>query len=138
MKLRLAARKALGLVACLALAAASGCGSDDEPSEEGPTGSVTWCQVSNVLQAKCQRCHVGTGLLGAPFPLVTYDDTQVREPSGDRRRWQVMQIMVEQNFMPPNDPRLNPPAEKLTSDERTTLDVWFAEGAKPVGGTTCN
>jgi uncharacterized membrane protein len=125
-------------VAFLALAAASGCGSDDEPSDEGPSGSVTWCQVSNVLQAKCQRCHIGTGLHGAPFSLVSYDDTQVLEPSGERRRWQVMQIMVEQNFMPPDDPRLTPPVEKLTSDERTTLAVWFDERAKPVGGTDCN
>ena len=130
---RVATWQALGLLAFLTVATVSGCGSG-EPSEEGPSGTVAWCQVSQVLQAKCQRCHVGAGLLGAPFPLVTYDDTQVLEPSGDRRRWEVMQIMVEENFMPPNDP----PAEKLTSEERTTLDTWFHEGAKAVGGTSCN
>jgi hypothetical protein len=136
---RFAAWKAFGFVALSvwALAAVSGCSSDDS-AEDGPTGSVTWCQVSKVLAAKCQRCHVGAGLLGAQFPLVSYDDTQVLEDSGDRRRWQSMEIMVEQGFMPPNDPRLNPPAAKLTSDELTTLRSWFSEGAKAVGGTSCN
>jgi uncharacterized membrane protein len=135
-ELRLAARKAFGLVVVLAVSASWwGCGSDnDEPPEMEPSGSVTWCQVRTVLEAKCQRCHVGTGLLGAPFPLVTYDDTQVVERSGDERRWEVMQMMVEQDFMPPD----NPPAEKLTSAERTTLQVWFDEGAQPVGGTSCD
>jgi hypothetical protein len=136
--LRFAAWKGFGLLALstVALVAAVGCGSEEASADE-PTGSVSWCQVSAVLQAKCQRCHVGAGLNGAPFPLVSYDDTQVVEKSGDTRRWQIMQIMVEQGFMPPNDPRLDPPPAKLTSDEMVVLTTWFGEGAKPVGGTAC-
>jgi hypothetical protein len=138
--LRLAAWKAFGLVALFAwaLPAVSACSSDGSADEDEPTGSVTWCQASKVLAAKCQRCHVGAGLLGAPFPLVSYEDTQVVEESGERRRWEVMKVMVEQGFMPPNDPRLNPPAAQLTSDEMSTLMAWFNEGAKAVGGTSCN
>lgn len=137
--LRLVAWKAFGLVALFAwaLSAVSGCSSDGSTEGDEPAGSVTWCQVSKVLAAKCQRCHVGAGLLGAPFPLVSYEDTQVVEKSGEHR-WEEMQVMVEQGFMPPNDPRLNPPAAPLTSDEMTTLMAWFSEGAAPVGGTTCN
>jgi hypothetical protein len=136
--LRFSAWKAFGVVAfCAGLAAVTGCGSDESPPGDEPMGSVTWCEVSQVLEAKCQRCHVGEGLNGAPFPLVSYDDTQVLSASGDSRRWQHMQLMVDQGFMPPEDPRLDPPPAKLTEDERATLMTWFGEGAKAVGGTAC-
>jgi hypothetical protein len=137
--LRLAAWKAVGLVAFSAAASGAGAGcSSDEPSDDEPTGTVSWCQVSEVLEAKCQRCHVGAGLHGAPFPLVSFDDTQVVEKSGDSRRWERMQLMVDQGFMPPEDPRLDPPPAKLTSEEKTILMTWFEEGARAVGGTDCD
>lgn len=136
--LRLAVWQAVGLVAFSAAAsgAAAGCSSDNTSDDE-PSGTVSWCQVSEVLEAKCQRCHVDAGLHGAPFPLVSFDDTQVVEKSGDSRRWERMQLMVDQGFMPPEDPRLDPPPAKLTSDEKTTLMTWFGEGARAVGGTDC-
>jgi hypothetical protein len=94
--------------------------------------------VRTVLAAKCQGCHTQPPLHGAPFPLVTYDDTQVLNVTIDERRWELMEIVVGEDFMPPNDPRLNPPPEKLTADEKSQLMTWFAEGAKAVGGTACD
>jgi uncharacterized membrane protein len=126
--------KALGLLAMVALAPvlATGCGDaeDDPPDEPAPTGSVTWCEVSGVLARKCRTCHVGEGLNGAPFPLVTYADTQVLLESLDKRRWELMQNMVDQDKMPPEDP-------KLSESEKELLMTWFGEGAKAVGGTDC-
>jgi hypothetical protein len=136
---RLAAWKAWATVAmsALSLHGVSGCASDDGESD-GPTGTVTWCQTSAVLAAKCQRCHVGAGLHGAPFPLVTFADTQVESKTTGTRRWQQMQAMVAADFMPPDDPRLDPPPAKLTSEEKDLLMTWFGEGAKAVGGTSCD
>jgi uncharacterized membrane protein len=101
-------------------------------------GTVKWCEVRAVLEAKCQRCHVGAGLHGAPFPLVTYDDTQVYMASLEKRRWQLMENMVEQDLMPPDDARLDPPPAKLTASEKDVLMTWFAEGALHVGGDDCD
>jgi hypothetical protein len=136
---RLAAWKAWVGVAmsALSLHGVVGCSSDDsEP--DGPTGSVTWCQASEVLAAKCQRCHVGEGLHGAPFPLVTFEDTQVQSETTGTKRWQQMAAMVSADFMPPEDPRLDPPPAKLTSAEKELLMTWFDEGAQAVGGTSCD
>jgi hypothetical protein len=138
---RFAAWKAFGLVAAAAwaLASAAGCSSadEDEPPDE-PTGTVGWCEVRGVLGAKCQRCHVGAGLHGAPFPLVTYADTQVYMASLEKRRWELMENMVDQDLMPPEDSRLDPPPAKLTAAEKDVLMTWFAEGAQLVGGEDCN
>jgi hypothetical protein len=138
---RLAAWKALGLLAVSvwALASSAGCsGSDEDEPPDAPTGTVSWCEVRVVLGAKCQRCHIGEGLHGAPFPLVSYDDTQVYMASLEKRRWELMENMVDQDLMPPEDPRLDPPPAKLTAGEKSVLMTWFAEGALLVGGDDCD
>jgi hypothetical protein len=137
--MHLAAWKARATVAIAALSlyGVVGCASDDDAPDE-PTGSVTWCQVSTVLADKCQRCHVGEGLHGAPFALETFEDTQVASKTTGTRRWQHMEAMVSADAMPPADPRLDPPPAKLTSEEKDLLMTWFAEGAQAVGGTSCD
>lgn len=137
---QLAARHPLRLLAAfvaiagLGIACSSDGGGDDAPDE--PTGTVTWCQVSEVLVDKCQRCHVGQGMHGAPFPLVTYADTQV--DMGGRPRWAFMETAVDGEVMPPANIELDPPAEKPTAAERELLLTWFDEGAKAVGGLNCD
>jgi uncharacterized membrane protein len=127
------------------------CASDDGDPAEGAagsagaagaagapnaTGTVSWCEVREVLEAKCQRCHVDEGLHGAPFPLVAYSDTQA--DMGGRPRWQFMEPVVKAESMPPTSVPLEPPVEKLTSAELTLLLTWFDEGAEPVGGLDCS
>ena len=138
---RIAAWKALGLVALSmgALASSSGCGGSDEAEPPAdPSGSVSWCEVREVLGAKCQRCHVGAGQHGAPFPLVTYEDPQVYLTSLEKRRWELMANLVEQDKMPPEDSQLDPPLTKLSAGEKDVLMTWFAEGALLVGGEDCD
>lgn len=131
----------LGLLAFVVAVLVTAC-SDDAPPDEGTAGSgnvdggVTWCQVREVLQAKCQRCHDSPPANSAPFPLVTYDDTQVEEAG--ITRWERMQDMVDRRLMPPPGNGLDPPAEMPTEDERELLLAWFEEGADDVGGTACD
>lgn len=134
---QLAARLPLRALAVLATFVAFGaaCSSDDDDDDE-PTGSVTWCEVSQVLEDKCQRCHVGNGQNGAPFPLETYADTQV--DMGGRARWEFMLAAVKGETMPPPGVELDPPVEKPTAAERELLLTWFDEGAKAVGGLACD
>jgi hypothetical protein len=130
----------IGMVAgaAVALLATGGCGDGEDPEGTGgssATGGPTWCEVSEVLELKCRRCHVGEGLHGAPFPLVTYEDTQVQDAPGPR--WQRMQAMVEDDKMPPPDVVLSPPTQPVTASEKELLLAWFEAGAEPVGGTDC-
>jgi uncharacterized membrane protein len=133
-------RHGLGALASVALSIATGCSeSDGDPQGDGggsSGGGPSWCEVSDVLAAKCRRCHVGQGLNGAPVALVTYADTQVEDAVGPR--WVRMQKMVEDRTMPPIDSDLLPPPEPLTDDEAALLEEWFATGAKDVGGINCD
>jgi hypothetical protein len=123
-----------------ALTPISGCGGGDDDGGEDPppmTEPVTWCEAEAVLEAKCQRCHGDPLENGAPFPLVTYDDTQV-EVAG-QPRWMKMQHVLETDFMPPKFlPDLEPPVEPLTEEEKQVLLDWLDESALPEGGTDCD
>jgi hypothetical protein len=84
----------------------------------------------------CQRCHQDPPLHGAPFPLVTYEDTQ--EPyTVDKQRWERMKEVVESDFMPARGIDLEPPVEFLTCEEKSTLMGWLEQCAQPLGGTEC-
>jgi uncharacterized membrane protein len=138
--MRAIVRQGIGILAAVvvALAATAGCSNGEDPEGNGGSGSTdgpTWCEVSEVLALKCQRCHAGNGFNGAPFPLVTYEDTQVQDAPGPR--WQRMQAMVEDDKMPPPDLVLSPPAQPVTASEKALLLAWFEAGAEPVGGTDC-
>ncbi|HKY37277.1 MAG TPA: hypothetical protein VJN18_15140 [Polyangiaceae bacterium] len=137
--MRALVRQGLGFLAgvALALLAMAGCNGEDPEGSGGntATGGPTWCEVRAVLQARCWRCHVGEGVNGAPFPLETYEDTQVQDAPGPR--WQRMQAMVEDDKMPPSDAVLSPPAQPVTASEKGLLLAWFEAGAEPVGGTDC-
>ena len=62
------------------------------------TGTVTWCQASAVLEQVCQRCHTDPLANGAPFPLVTYENTQAPYYSGEKQIWEVTQTAVKSGF----------------------------------------
>jgi hypothetical protein len=111
---------------------------DDAGPADGETSDpVPWCDALAVLRAKCQRCHRDPPANGAPFPLLTYEDTQ--RPVGLKSipAWQKMQIVVESGKMPATFLVLDPPVQGLTEDERQRLLGWLAEGAEPVGGVEC-
>ena len=133
-------RRGLGFLAAIALAlmVMAGCSDGEDPEGSGgntASGEPTWCEVREVLKAKCWRCHVGEGFNGAPFPLETYEDTQVQDAPGPR--WQRMQAMVADDKMPPSDVVLSPPAPPVTASEKELLLAWFDAGAEAVGGTDC-
>jgi hypothetical protein len=114
------------------------------PCDEGTGGEggalppIRFCQAEIVLRTVCQRCHADPPLNGAPFSLVTYEDTQ--EPFGSlgRYRWQRMKEAVESGFMPLRGLDLDPPIEPLTCEERSTLLGWLDQCALPEGGTECD
>lgn len=109
--------------ACLSAQLGSGCAT----SNDGPRASSSErsslgipCDPNSVLQAVCQRCHSSPPQNGAPFPLVTYQDTQV--PSNGVPLWKFMRAVVQSGAMP------LPPVQMDTS-QRDLLLAWFDAGA---------
>lgn len=104
-----------------------------------PTGPVPWCDAYRILDCVCQQCHQAPPLNGAPFPLLTYDNTQAHYPfASSKPIWQQMQTVVGNGFMPyQGDPTVMPPVQPLPAAQKATLLKWLTEGALPEGGTDC-
>jgi uncharacterized membrane protein len=116
---------------------ALGCAPDPEGIHtDKVVGGPTWCEVRTVLADKCHRCHTAPPEHGAPFSLLTYEDTQVLDRRGTPR-FERMHDAVESEYMPPTFLKLDPPVEPLTDDERQVLLEWAAGGGEPTGGTSC-
>jgi hypothetical protein len=115
------------------------CSSEEPPAE--PPGTVTWCQALVVIEASCERCHNDPQQNGAPFPLLTYEDTQpLYGTVAPREVWKRMQDWVGKDFMPPVSPATMmrvPPVAPLSCEQKSTLMRWLHEGAKSTGGLDC-
>lgn len=86
---------------------------------------LTWCDVAPILEARCQRCHTDPPKNGAPFPLLSYEDTQEEE------RYEQVGDAVSRDFMPPLWLEVDPPVEPLSCGEKETLLAWIEQGAPP-------
>ncbi len=94
-----------------------------------PSGLQVPCDARRVLQNVCQQCHSNPTRNSAPFPLVTYDDTQV-VASGEPL-WHYMRIVVQSGVMP------LPPVQ-ISATDRQTLSKWLNAGAPAAtAGDTC-
>jgi hypothetical protein len=107
------------------------------PEDDGEIETVTWCQASAVLEQACERCHTEPPANGAPFPLVSYEDTQAPYYSSGKQIWEVMRSVVRSGFMPMRPAALMPPVEPLTCEQKSTLLGWLDQGAKLEGPPTC-
>ncbi|HUH02410.1 MAG TPA: hypothetical protein VML75_10460 [Kofleriaceae bacterium] len=83
------------------------------------------CDVDRVLEDKCRLCHGEPTAFGAPFELMSWEDTQATVKS--QPVWELMQDRVHDPAMP------MPPRglAQLTADELAVLDAWFSAGAPP-------
>jgi hypothetical protein len=90
------------------------------------------CDVFAVVHHECNPCHQSPPLNGAPFPLLTYADTQQQFAPGELISQQ-MYISVG----PSGSPRM-PYMSMLSPEDYTTLYGWLAMCAPPVdAGTGC-
>jgi hypothetical protein len=102
---------------------AGGAGGGD-PCADVPTTGQFPCDVYNVLVTHCHKCHQDPPLMGAPFPLFTFEKT--REIYGSGPIWMKMQNAIASGFMP-----LAPNPDLMGLDLQTMQD-WFAACAPPV------
>lgn len=106
------------------------------PDDVGATGLYP-CDVLGVLQVKCHGCHQSPPLNGAPFPLLTYDDSHV-EYSAGKAIWRQMCCAIDKSC---GDCVVKMPfgmAPQLTGAELQTLLAWCDAGAPSAApGTVC-
>lgn len=117
-----------GVVLSLALFAACSprSSSDGETTERGDTirePSVP-CDVREVLEANCQRCHASKPLYGAPMPLVTWTDMHAPSTTDPTKKvWQRIAERTHDAASP------MPPTGQLPATDLAVLDSWLRAGA---------
>lgn len=119
-----------GLASCNMVPA----GSMDGGADGGASASQLPCDVSAVLQSRCQSCHSSPPVAGAPMPLVSWADTQAAARSAPSQSvWQLMQQRIHdaRNPMPPAG------SGALTDAERSALDGWLNQRAPAAAGPAC-
>ncbi len=116
------------VTSCSASSASSEGAVSCDPTATPTTGDLP-DDVNAVLVDKCQGCHSGPPQHHAPFPLVSFEDTQEQFGLTSKRKWQRMSEVIAPDGLPHMPYGTAPP---LTSDEMTTLQSWFGKCAMPV------
>jgi len=109
---------------CLAGPCTGGAGAAAACPIDPQTGDFP-CEVFAVVHQRCNPCHQDPPQNGAPFPLLTYEDTQQAYTPGKLR----FQQMYDQ-IQPAAAPRM-PLGGSLTDAELATLAGWLAACAPP-------
>lgn len=112
----------------MVLCVASACASDDGTGAADAAAALPLpADVDAVLEARCRKCHSDPPQNFAPFPLVTWQDTQAFAPAyDDVRIFELIALRIHDESFP------MPPAGNPMSDaDRAVLDAWIAAGAEP-------
>ncbi len=78
------------------------------------------CPVFEVLQRNCHRCHQDPPTGGAPFSLLTYDDTRLPYAGTTTLIFEQMKIQIQ----PGASPRM-PFQSSMPSADFKVLDAWL-------------
>ena len=92
-----------------------------DPTDAAVVSGDLPCDPKRVLVTVCQQCHTNPTQNAAPFPLVTYADTQATI-NGGKPIWQYMLSVVQNGVMP------LPPVQ-IDPGDRDTLLRWLQSGA---------
>jgi hypothetical protein len=95
----------------------------------GPSRGDLPCDIAQVLSI-CQNCHQMPPVRGAPFPFMTYEDTQAVY-FGDMLRWQRMAQVIEPDSLIQMPPPTATDVPQLTDQQRGTLRAWFRACTPP-------
>jgi hypothetical protein len=100
----------------------------------GPAEGDYPCDVFTVIEAQCLYCHKSPPAGGAPFPLLTYEDTQQPFSGGSTLIYQQMHDQIQPGAVP----QMPYMAGMLPAADFATLDGWLTACAPPMAaGTGC-
>ena len=101
------------------------------------TGDIP-CDVFKIIHGTCDRCHQNPTLVGAPFALLTYEDTQVPFDTHGKLNYQRMREVIQplgSPHMPYKSSMIVVP--ELTAADFATLDAWLACPTPTAQGQGC-
>lgn len=110
------------ILLCIDLGACTVKSDPPAPVVTRPSAAQIPCDATRVLKSVCQQCHTAPPRNSAPFPLVTYDDTQV--VASGKPIWRYMLTALQNGLMP------LPPVQIALAD-RDALIRWLNAGAPP-------
>jgi len=103
----------------------AGGGSACAPGPATPATGDIPCDVFEVIHRACNPCHTNPPINGAPFPILTYEDTQ--EPYGiASKRFLAMNQVIRPGGTPPM-----PPSGALSAQDLKVLTGWLDACAPP-------
>jgi hypothetical protein len=108
----------------------AGFGDDATTSEVGSIpGAPLPCEIDDVLERNCRKCHGVTTKFGAPMSLVSWEDLNAPTPSDASKK--VYQEAARRVHLPDTDPARMPqkPNPALSAMDLATFDAWIAGGA---------
>lgn len=114
---------------CTSSGSSSSSSSGGSSCETTPTVGDFPCDVFTVLQNNCQSCHQDPPKVGAPYPLLTFEDTRELHGMTMTPRWRRMGQVVESNFMPIG--------MTMSAEDKQTLLDWVDACAPPAEGMGC-
>jgi hypothetical protein len=108
-------------------------GSGGGEVDAGPPDAGLPCEIAEILQTYCQRCHGSLLINNAPFPLLTRDD--LLKPSGISHDVDATRALLRmQSALGPMPPL---PAQPVSPDAIAVFAAWLDAGL-PGGGFECD
>lgn len=87
------------------------------------------CEVFTVLQTHCHSCHQAPPVSGAPYSLLTYEDTRPLNGMTTTPRWKRMAEVVKTGFMPLG--------KTMPEADKQVIYDWVAECGLPADDMGC-
>ena len=104
-------------------------GAGGSSCESTPATGDFPCDVFTVLQNNCHSCHQAPPLNGAPYSLLTYEDTREIITTTMAPRWKRMGEVVDSGFMPLG--------KTISETDKQILLDWVAGCALPADSMGC-
>ncbi|MCB9607609.1 MAG: hypothetical protein H6716_13525 [Polyangiaceae bacterium] len=103
-----------------------GCSGGAEPEEETVSRPIP-CEVQQVLERNCLRCHGEEKQYGAPYSFISLDE--IHRVRGGEPLYRRMLDALEEDFMPPVTLKVEPPVQDISDTDRDVLIAWTRAGA---------
>ena len=94
----------------------------------GETRTALPCDVAGVLEGHCIRCHAREPLMGAPMPLLSWEDLDAPAMSDGSR---AVRELVAERILSTDDPMPPEPSPSLSTAQIEAITGWIEDGAEP-------
>ncbi|MEZ4370458.1 MAG: hypothetical protein R3B07_06515 [Polyangiaceae bacterium] len=102
------------------------CSGSSAPEDQLPESPIP-CEVQQVLERNCLRCHGEEKQYGAPYSFTSLEE--IHRVRGGEPLYRRMLDALEEDFMPPVTLKVEPPVQDISDADREVLLEWTRAGA---------